>query len=61
MTIVQPARSGLGPRIGKRRGQLMINEAPQSKMRRNNAGPIISELTEELLDDADSDLEDVLV
>lgn len=39
----------------------MINDAPQTKVRRNNVGPIISELTEELLDDGDSDLEDVLV
>lgn len=32
VTIVQPQRSGLASGIGKRRGQLMINEAPQSKV-----------------------------
>lgn len=62
MTIVQPQRSGLGGSgIGKRRGQLMINDVPQTKLRKNNAGPIIRELTEELLDDLDSDIEDVLM
>lgn len=47
----------------KRHFQLMINDAPQSsKMRKkseSNSGPIIHELTEELLDevaDSDSDL-----
>lgn len=32
VTIVQPQRSGLNTGIGKRRGQLMINDAPQSKV-----------------------------
>lgn len=32
VTIVQPQRSGLSSGIGKRRGQLMINDAPQSKV-----------------------------
>lgn len=83
VTIVQPQRGGLGGSgIGKRRGQLMINDVPQTKvrklkdvlnsihdqdddmffqMRKNNAGPIIRELTEELLDDMDSDNEDILM
>lgn len=84
MTIVQPQRGGLGGSgIGKRRGQLMINDVPQTKvrnlrdvlnsnathdqddvffqMRKNNAGPIIRELTEELLDDIDSENEDILM
>lgn len=76
VTIVQPQRSGLSSGIGKRRCQLMINDAPQSKvktrarfmrtisnplafqMRKSGKGPIIRELTEELLDDIDSDLEE---
>lgn len=33
VTIVQPQRSGLNTGIGKRRGQLMINDVPQSKVR----------------------------
>lgn len=58
VTLVQPQRSGLGNSLGKRRYQLMINDAPQSKVKKSNSqGPIISELTEELLDDVDSDLE----
>jgi hypothetical protein len=82
VTIVQPQRGGLGGSgIGKRRGQLMINDVPQTKvrklrdvlntihdqddvffqMRKNNAGPIIRELTEELLDDMDSENEDILM
>jgi hypothetical protein len=84
VTIVQPQRGGLGGSgIGKRRGQLMINDVPQTKvrnlrdvlnsnathdqddvffqMRKNNAGPIIRELTEELLDDIDSENEDILM
>lgn len=61
VTIVQPQRSGLGSGLGKRRYQLMINDAPNSKVKKSNHGPIISELTEELLDEVDSDLEtDVL-
>lgn len=32
VTIVQPQRSGLSSGIGKRRCQLMIDEAPQSKV-----------------------------
>lgn len=57
VTIVQPQRTGLGGMGGKRRFQLMINDTPQSssKMRRPNEsegrGPIIHELSEELLDD----------
>lgn len=80
VTIVQPQRTGLGSGIvGKRSGQLMINDVPQSKasswefslfkfsltfffglfqLRKMNRGPIIRELTEELLDEVDSDLED---
>lgn len=58
VTIVQPQRGGLGSNMGKRRYQLMINEAPQAKVKKTtNNGPIISELTEELLDEVDSDLE----
>lgn len=60
VTLVQPQRSGsLGSGIGKRRyQQLMINDAPQSKkVKKPNAGPIIRELTEDLLDEVDSDLE----
>nr|UOI87874.1 heat shock factor [Prodiamesa olivacea] len=57
VTLVQPSRSGLNSSIGKRRYQLMINDAPQSKLKKPNPGPIIRELTEELLDDVDSDLE----
>lgn len=33
VTIVQPQRGGLNTGIGKRRCQLMINDAPQSKVR----------------------------
>lgn len=58
VTIVQPQRSGLSTGIGKRRCQLMINDAPQSKLRKGHGGPIIRELTEELLDDVDSDYDD---
>lgn len=81
VTIVQPQRSGLSSTLGKRRCQLMINDAPQSKvilifqswnyhfviiffllqLKKSNKGPIISELTEELLEDADSDLDDALM
>ncbi|KAG5673575.1 hypothetical protein PVAND_003612 [Polypedilum vanderplanki] len=57
VTIVQPNRGGLGSGIGKRRYQLMINDAPQAKVKKTNNGPIISELTEELLDDVESDLD----
>jgi heat shock transcription factor 1 len=32
VTLVQPQRSGLGSGIGKRRYQLMINDAPKSKV-----------------------------
>lgn len=35
VTIVQPQRSGLGSGIGKRRGQLMINDVPQSKVNKH--------------------------
>lgn len=71
VTIVQPQRgSGIGSMGGmsgvKRRFQLMINDVPdaakqrkttrQSSASSNNDGPIIHELTEELLDDyADQD------
>lgn len=58
VTIVQPQRSGLSTGIGKRRCQLMINDAPKSKLRKGHGGPIIRELTEELLDDVDSDYDD---
>jgi hypothetical protein len=57
VTIVQPQRSGLSNNMGKRRYQLMINDAPPSKVKKTAEGPIISELTEELFDDVDSDLE----
>lgn len=54
VTLVQPQRSGLGNSLGKRRFQLMINDAPQSKVKKSNqTGPIISELLEQ----CDSDLE----
>jgi hypothetical protein len=54
VTLVQPQRSGLGNSLGKRRFQLMINDAPQSKLKKSNqTGPIISELLEQ----CDSDLE----
>ena len=33
VTIVQPQRSGLSSGIGKRRCQLMINDAPQAKVK----------------------------
>lgn len=60
VTIVQPQRTGLSGMSGKRRYQLMINDAPQSsKMQRtnndNDTGPIIHELGEELLDDVCED------
>lgn len=60
VTIVQPQRTGLS-NMGsmKRRYQLMINDAPEAaKLRRKNdetTGPIIHELTEELLDNEDSE------
>lgn len=57
VTLVQPARSGLGSGIGKRRFQLMINDAPQPKIQKTDEGPIIHELTEELLDEVESDFE----
>lgn len=58
VTLVNPQRSGLGSSsIGKRRYQLMINDAPQSKVKRPNGGPIISELTEELLDDIEQEID----
>ncbi|CAO1420763.1 unnamed protein product [Diamesa serratosioi] len=57
VTLVQPSRSGLGSGIGKRRFQLMINDAPQPKMKKTDDGPIIHELTEELLDEVESDFE----
>jgi heat shock transcription factor 1 len=57
VTIVNPQRTGLGSGIGKRRYHLMINDAPQSKLKKTMEGPIISELTEELLEDIESDLE----
>ncbi|XP_070505662.1 heat shock factor protein isoform X2 [Chironomus tepperi] len=54
VTLVQPQRSGLGNSLGKRRFQLMINDAPQSKVKKSNqTGPIISELLEQ----CDSDME----
>lgn len=62
VTIVQPQRTGLS-NMGsmKRRYQLMINDAPEAaKIRRKNeesTGPIIHELTEELLDNEDSESE----
>lgn len=65
VTIVQPQRgSGIGTMSGvKRRYQLMINDVPDAKMRKNHAtttpimnqGPVIRELTEELLDTYDDD------
>lgn len=58
VTIVQPQRSGLPSGIGKRRGQLMLGDAPKAKLRKSSEGPIISELTEELLEDVDSDYDD---
>lgn len=61
VTIVQPQRSrdigSMGGMGGvKRRYQLMINDIPESKVRKTsrssaNEGPVIRELTEELLDD----------
>lgn len=57
VTLVQPQRSGLGSSLGKRRYQLMINDAPQSKLSKSTHGPIISELTEELLDDSDLEVD----
>lgn len=58
VTLVNPQRShGLGSGIGKRRYHLMIDGAPESKLKRPNEGPIISELTEELLDDIESEID----
>lgn len=42
VTIVQPQRSGLNSGIGKRRCQLMINDAPQSKVNKRKVNPDIS-------------------
>lgn len=61
VTLVNPQRSGLGSGIGKRRYPLMINDAPQSKVKRTNGGPIISELTEELLDDIEHEIDQDLM
>ncbi|CAH1729717.1 unnamed protein product [Chironomus riparius] len=56
VTLVQPQRSGLGNSLGKRRFQLMINDAPQSKVKKSNqTGPIISELLEQCDSDMDTD------
>lgn len=55
VTIVQPQRTGLSGMGEKRRYQLMINDTPQAaKMRRTNnskGGPIIRDISEDLLDD----------
>lgn len=66
VTIVQPQRgSGIGSMGGmsgvKRRFQLMINDIPdQTKLRKTSRsssdGPVIRELTEELLDNFDDDV-----
>lgn len=64
VTIVQPQRgSGIGTMSGvKRRYQLMINDVPEKRKATNpsatsllNQGPVIRELTEELLDTYDDD------
>lgn len=65
VTIVQPQRgSGIGTMSGvKRRYQLMINDVPDAKRKATspsstsllNQGPVIRELTEELLDTYDDE------
>lgn len=63
VTLVQPARSsaGINSMTGvKRRFQLMINDVPESSKKRKNSqdsGPVIHELTEDLLDDCNYEYE----
>lgn len=63
VTLVQPTRGGAGINSMngvKRRFQLMINDVPESVKKRKNSqdsGPVIHELTEDLLDDCNYDYE----
>lgn len=64
VTLVQPTRGGAGINAMngvKRRFQLMINDVPEcaQKKRKNSqdSGPVIHELTEDLLDDCNYDYE----
>lgn len=63
VTLVQPTRGGAGINSMngvKRRFQLMINDVPESSKKRKNSqdcGPVIHELTEDLLDDCNYDYE----
>ncbi|XP_058457778.1 heat shock factor protein isoform X2 [Malaya genurostris] len=65
VTIVQPSRSGLGTMGAgnKRRIQLMINDAPQSKVKKtcNNEGATIQELGEALEEVAYENEQDLLL
>jgi heat shock transcription factor 1 len=61
VTLVQPTRGGTGINSMsgvKRRFQLMINDVPESSKKRKksqDSGPVIHELTEDLLDDCNYD------
>ncbi len=63
VTLVQPTRGGAGINSMngvKRRFQLMINDVPDSAKKRKrsqDSGPVIRELTEDLLDDCSYDYE----
>lgn len=63
VTLVQPTRGGAGINSMngvKRRFQLMINDVPESAKKRKSSqdsGPVIHELTEDLLDDCNYDYE----
>lgn len=64
VTLVQPTRGGAGINAMngvKRRFQLMINDVPESAQKKRkssqDSGPVIHELTEDLLDDCNYDYE----